>query len=256
MIPLIEELSLNAWPTLHTLHYDGWVLRFANGYTRRANSINPLYKSTLELADKVAYCEQLYTSQRQNTVFKMTTAAQPSSLDDFLAQRGYTHDALTSVQTLSLDSVDRPHLDTITMGPNAADSWLDAYCRLNNVDQRHLPTMTRMLNSILPARCFCILKQGDDTVAVGLAVTERGYVGLFDIVTAAAYRNRGLGTQLLLHLMQWGKANQAHTAYLQVMRNNTPALNLYAKLGFREIYTYWYRVKTSPGIETVSALNF
>src|SRR5258708_22631019 len=93
MIQRYEELSMNAWPALRTLHFDRWVLRFANGYTRRANSINPLYTSTLDLAEKIAYCEQLYTSQQQATVFQMTTAVQPSYLDDFLAAQGYTHDA-------------------------------------------------------------------------------------------------------------------------------------------------------------------
>jgi ribosomal protein S18 acetylase RimI-like enzyme len=248
MIQPIEELSMNAWPALNSLHYDGWLLRFANGYTRRANSINPLYVSALELPEKIAYCEQLYGSRRQATVFKMTTAAQPSHLDDFLAAQGYTHDALTSVQTLNLDGVDSPRLEAVIMESGLTESWLDAYCRLNSVDQRHTATMTQMLNRILPAHCFCALKQGDQTVAVGLAVAERGYVGLFDIVTAAAYRNRGLGTQLLLNLLQWGKANHAHSAYLQVMRNNSAALNLYAKLGFREVYTYWYRVKAPSSV--------
>jgi N-acetylglutamate synthase len=27
------------------------------------------------------------------------------------------------------------------------------------------------------------------------------------------------------------------------MCNNTPALRLYARLGFQEVYQYWYRVK-------------
>src|SRR5258708_7122210 len=81
-------------------------------------------------------------------------------------------------------------------------------------------------------RCFCALKQEDEIVAVGLAVVERGYVGLYDIVTAPALRNQGLGTQLLLHLLHWGKANQAHSAYLQVMYDNAAAVHVYAKLGF------------------------
>lgn len=45
---LIEELSLNHWQPLSTLLYDGWVLRFANGYIKRANSINPIHDSTSE----------------------------------------------------------------------------------------------------------------------------------------------------------------------------------------------------------------
>ena len=35
----IEELTLNAWPPLETLFFDGWILSFSDGYTRRANSI-------------------------------------------------------------------------------------------------------------------------------------------------------------------------------------------------------------------------
>ena len=44
MVRHIKELAVNAWPSLQTL-LDGWVLRFANGYTRRANSVNLLYPS-------------------------------------------------------------------------------------------------------------------------------------------------------------------------------------------------------------------
>jgi len=45
MIQRIEELSMNALPALSTVFLNGWILRFSNGYTRRANSVNPIYPS-------------------------------------------------------------------------------------------------------------------------------------------------------------------------------------------------------------------
>ena len=52
MIRRIEELALNACPALRTLLLDGWVARFANDYTRQANSVNSLYASE-QAADAV-----------------------------------------------------------------------------------------------------------------------------------------------------------------------------------------------------------
>ena len=53
-IRTIEEAGLNAWPAHQQTLYDGWVLRFADGYTKRANSANSVYRSTLALAGKIA----------------------------------------------------------------------------------------------------------------------------------------------------------------------------------------------------------
>ena len=85
MIRLLEELSMNAWPALQTLLYDGWVLRFAEGYTRRANSVNPLYPSTRDALEKIEACERLYRGQGLAVIFKLTAASQPERLDEMLA---------------------------------------------------------------------------------------------------------------------------------------------------------------------------
>jgi N-acetylglutamate synthase len=247
MIRFVEELGLNAWPSLQTIHYDGWLLRFADGYTRRANSVNPLYGSSIDTAEKIRHCEDVYRSREQPVVFKLTTAARPTELDSILAEQGYVEEAPTSVQMLDLSSIPDPETTAVNIDTALTERWLSAFCRLNNVDSRHLPTMTRMLNNIIPARCFVALRQHSqldaEIAAVGLAVLERGYMGLYDIVTAARVRTQGFGTQLVLHLLQWGRVNGALHAHLGVMCNNVPALHLYGKLGFQEIYRYWYRVK-------------
>ncbi|RYE31750.1 MAG: GNAT family N-acetyltransferase, partial [Hyphomicrobiales bacterium] len=46
-----ERRIINAWPALSTLIVGDWVLRFANGYSGRANSATPLsYGAALDAA--------------------------------------------------------------------------------------------------------------------------------------------------------------------------------------------------------------
>ena len=49
--------------------------------------------------------------------------------------------------------------------------------------------------------------------------------------------------RLMMALLAWGVQRGAHTAYLQVMCSNEPALRLYERLGLVEKYWYWYRIK-------------
>jgi hypothetical protein len=71
MIKKIEEVSINAWPSLQTNIYDRWIIRFAKGYTKRANSINPLYHLGVEVDKKIDYCEMLLNGTMNNNYFKL-----------------------------------------------------------------------------------------------------------------------------------------------------------------------------------------
>jgi N-acetylglutamate synthase len=252
MIRGLEEQSLNTWPALHTMHFDGWVLRFADGYTRRANSVNPLYPSTLDLAEQVAACEQIYDARGQDTVFKLTSAALPPELDAYLARQGYLRAAPTHVCSLELQGVDFPPAAGFESARSATDAWLETFCALNGVERGHLPAMTGILHNLVFSACFGALRVNAAIAAVGLAVMQRASVWLFDIVTAPEYRRQGRGRELVLHLLSWARTQGARHAYLQVMQNNAPALGLYRQLGFRALYDYWYRVKAHREPEEVS----
>jgi len=243
MIRTLEELSMNAWPSLQTLLYGGWVLRFANGYTRRANSIQPIYPSTRGLEEKISACEEMYREKNLRVIFRMTRAVFPENLDEILEQKGYQPEAPTSVQVLDLRGAEPPTNRDVLMRDSLTDEWVEDYCRLNAIAEQHRATMTQMLESIAPARCFISLLEQNRVVALGLGVADSGFVGLYDLITAEEFRNRGFGTQLVLNLLEWGARNGAHHSYLQVMLDNAPALHLYSKLGFEEVYQYWYRVK-------------
>jgi N-acetylglutamate synthase len=152
-------------------------------------------------------------------------------------------DARTSIQMMSLDALDMSGIDGVSMVDGVSEDWLAAYCRLNNIDPYRLPIMTRMLASIAPETCYASIVENGEIVAAGLGVADRGYIGVFDIVADARFRNRGLGRRIVSNLLQWGKTRGAQQAYLQVMLNNAAALHLYNKIGYREVYQYWYRVK-------------
>lgn len=244
MVTIIEELSLNAWPALQTVVYDGWIIRFADGYTKRANSVNPLYPSTLDIDEKIRFCENIYENKKMPVVFKITPAIYPSDLDEKLFANGYRKDSPTSVQIMDLETLNAQMTPEVNVQEDLSDDWLAGFYRMSAVADSHKETLRKILINIVPRHCFVSLRSDDKVIACGLGVLQSEYIGLFDIVTDEDFRGYGYGQQVVKNILAWGKQNQAKKAYLQVMLNNAPALHLYSKIGFVEKYQYWYRIKS------------
>lgn len=233
----LETLTLESWPALHEETYDGWLLRYAKGYTGRANSIYPLMPSSLPLQEKIPTCEAIYQAFGEEVKFKLTDAAQPHELDIALAARGYDRINDTYLQTTHLADFPIGVDPRFRYSETYAEDWLTAYMQMNHTDLRHRETIETLLNKNTGQLCFGWM--GDDAVALG--IRNGHYLGIFDVVVNPEKRGKGLGWGLVSSLMAWGKNNQAKTAYLQVTVNNLHALRLYYGLGFRTRYLYWYR---------------
>jgi N-acetylglutamate synthase len=244
MIAELEELSMNAWPALQTMLYDGWVLRFSDGYTKRANSANPLYEGVLDSNEKIDACERLYSGRGLDTIFKLTRASFPADLDETLSARGYRLESESAVMTLELPSVTPEPEGPAALSPDVSDAWLSAFCEMNHLDDKKKRTAEQMLLNVIPRKCLAAISNGErKVVACGMAVLQGGHVGLFDIATREDFRRQGYGRRVTMSLLHWAKDNGARTAYLQVEVRNQPAMNLYSGLGFAEAYRYWYRIK-------------
>lgn len=235
----IEHVTLRSWPALETESYDGWLLRFSHGYTGRANSVNPLDSSSLPIEEKIDYCENWYQKRGLKTIFRLNKAIHPPDLESVLIECGYERYNETIVQVADLSHFSAEldaqfHYESIV-----SDTWLAAWAEWNGSPREHIRTAKAMLQKIEGAACFGRIGEA----ALGLAVVEKGYVGLFDIVVQPEYRRQGIGLALVSSLLLWAKSQGANTAYLQVVTQNHPAIKLYTQLGFAEHHRYWYRRK-------------
>ncbi|MEL6148712.1 MAG: GNAT family N-acetyltransferase [Chloroflexota bacterium] len=249
-IRLLEEISANAWPAPYTIFHDGWLLRYANGYTRRANSAMPLYRASGDLEAGVTFAERFYNDRALPTFFKMTTAAEPMNLDEYLGERGYSVVARTSVQSVRLsDHMPDPELHDgdIDVRTYPSIHWLEAAATMNRVNPMYHNLVRQMLTEhLLQQALFVMVWDGTRPIATAMIVLERGFAGIFDVVVHKDYRGYGCGRKLVAYALWLAQQEGAHTAYLQVMLNNERAWRLYAKLGFTEEYQYWYREKPLP----------
>ncbi len=251
----VEEASLNAWPAMHQILLDGWLLRFSKGFTKRANCIVPLYPSLTPhgeigaLEARVRYCENLYAREKLQTIFRLTSLPGTGALDpleQLLHRRGYQATDETLVLTRPLPqpaSKPGPHApwpDRFQLLP--LDDWVSVYTELTGMPA-HAAALHRATLQGIQTRCaFAALGGKDGWVACGLAVLEQELLGLFDIVTSPKHRKRGHGSRIVSALLDWGADGGAQRAYLQMVAANKAAARLYERLDFEVLYNYQYRV--------------
>ncbi len=244
-IQRLEEAGLNAWPALRVALVDGWVLRFADGFTKRANSVNAIYgdASGLDagLDDRISAAERLYGDAGQRAIFRLSPLA-PEALDARLDGRGYRRIDETVVETASLATMDLATDPGFVRAASPAE-WVEPASTLQQEPEATRPILQAMLERMVPRPCFGLLLRDGVPAACGLAVAQGNLVGLFEIAVHPALRRGGLGLAMTRSLLAWGRALGADTAYLQVVAGNAPARALYAGLGFRESHRYWYRVQ-------------
>ena len=131
----------------------------------------------------------------------------------------------------------------MVVSPVCTDAWFALYCASEAVTGHAAAVRRTILDRIAPAKGFALLLADDEPAAVGLGVTEAGWLGLFCMATLPACRRQGMATQILATLGAWGQTQGAHDAYLQVMVHNTTAQALYAGAGFATAYPYHYRIR-------------
>lgn len=244
-IKTIEDLSLNAWPSHQMELYDGWILRFSYFYTHRTNSVEQFGTCSLPWREKIPYCEAAYKRWGTPTIFKISPLVS-KDFDYMLENRNYEIQHITDVMVLNLDEItlDAP-TDLVSVSPIIHREWIDKLLELNGTTNTIHKTIVPTMYSAIAKDTICVSIRKDGVIiGTGLGILDREYVGVYAIHVKEGFRNQGLARSLCTSILKEGMKKGAKKAYLQVVDGNQPALNLYHSLGFKILYTNWFRVST------------
>jgi ribosomal protein S18 acetylase RimI-like enzyme len=254
LAPRIESIHADTWPAIETWDYDGWQLRFARGYTKRANSITTTARGARPLETKIAACVAAYEARHIAPVFRLPGTGDIAETDGALERHGYAKLDKTSIRVASLEAPLPPRGDEINVARRLTDEWLHHQMIWSGLDVERRGAFAAIAGGIRRPVAFALLWQGAAAVAAGLAVRQGELLCLHSIITDPAQRGRGFGRAITRGLMRWGQTHGATLAWLQVVKSNTPALRLYNTLGFgREIYRYHYRARAADAVSSAPA---
>jgi len=223
---------------------DGWSVGLSPGLAKRSRCINPFYPSSRGFDENLAAAKNAYAAANLPCLIRITPFIFDRTLDDRLNALGYVKFDSALVQAVRLSDVCFDHLRTVSghifHQPDLASAanWVG---EMRGDDAPEIAGLTaRWKLSVANVAADFFFDANGARVARSVSITEEGHVGIFDVGTLAAHRNRGYAGALLAHQLKVAIAAGATVAYLQVAADN-PARQTYQRFGFRTVYDYWYR---------------
>jgi GNAT superfamily N-acetyltransferase len=241
LVLALESRLVNAWPSFESQLCEGWLLRFARGYSKRANSATPIMAGASVDDALVEHMIKQFLRLNVRPTFRLTGLESPD-VDAALAARGFDAIEPTFGMVCEVGAGEWEVDASVTLEENVSKRWVRETAASYGGDKADDSILIEIVSRIRQPHMFASLDLDGTNVAWGLGVAERGYVGLYDIVVSPDLRGLGLGRQIVTSLIAWGRQQGAATAYLQVREENEVARALYASLGFGDAYRYTHRV--------------
>jgi GNAT superfamily N-acetyltransferase len=240
----IERAAVCAWPALETARIDGWLWRYTGGGSQRANSVSALDFTGSDAEAAIDEAERLYAARGADPMFQICDADAPADLDARLARRGYR--LQEPCTALAKEIAPRELPTDVEVGSSASEAWLSVYLPGISESRRHIAP--KILARVPAPRAFFLLRGNGEPMSAALGVVAHGVVIAECVATRAAFRCRGGSALIMTALEAWGAKMGARIAALQAVTANAPAQALYAKLDYRPVGGYHYRVLNSRGV--------
>jgi ribosomal protein S18 acetylase RimI-like enzyme len=228
-----------AWPALHTAWDGDWLIRMSDGFTGRGNSAAPMSHDETGGTARLQRAVAAFRRQGITPTIRLSPLAPPRMDLDLLAAGWRLHHAsIVLAGSVAAAAAD----PAVTITPAVSDAWMTDCVAIGGCPAEHQGTMTRMLTAMIPEVGYLHLVEDGRLAAIAIAVMTEDTVNLFDVAADPTRRRRGYGRRIVETAMAWGRARGATRALLQVAAGNDPAIALYHRLGYQEIYRYHYRV--------------
>ncbi len=238
----LARISVGGWPARETQWLGDWLLRFDEGVSGRANSALPLGPVGADAGTAVAAVEAQYVQRGLQPMFQMFEGAVPDDLDAILAERGYRRQSPSVFLIADTPQIGAKGMAGVEaeVSERATEAWAAVWS--DGRPARDAGVRRGIFERVQPPRCFAVARIGDRPVSIGHGAVADGWGWFHGIQTVPDMRGRGLARFVLSRLAEWCRAHGAQRFYLQVERDNQPALAAYEKAGFRHAFDYWYRV--------------
>ncbi|MFX1366747.1 MAG: GNAT family N-acetyltransferase [Promethearchaeota archaeon] len=244
---------MNSWPAKYYYFLNGWILRFTEGVTSRANSVLPInYTGDLINLDRdIEIVENAYKTYNLPTIFTIPEYFEPRGLDLKLIEQGYqqsgniTHTMITSIQELKNESInDKFSYNLKSERVVEFSTFLTKYSKRNQNAQKVLDALSDRIK--IPKKCFIIAEYEKKVVGTLMGIIDpHGFLYIADVLVDPDARQQKIATSMLFTIVNnWALQNGAKTIWLQVEIENKEAMSLYKKLGFKKAYSYYYLEKS------------
>ncbi|MCP5031394.1 MAG: GNAT family N-acetyltransferase [Actinomycetia bacterium] len=241
----LDVLMAEAWPPSVTEQHGPWIFRYANGVSRRANSVLALGMPD-DVGSAISQAEAFYRHHGAEPLFFVSDASTPVTAEAQLTDAGYIPSAATWMMKGSTSEVSRSLTVNerwqIEVSDHPTDRWFDAYWELESA--RHSPADDLVMRSQLlapdaPARFVAVSSQGQ-VAAVGQVVIIDDWGCLQCLVTRPMARRQGAASQVFRALVDEASAVGADHAFAAVAAENRASLHLCRGTGLHPSHRYRY----------------
>lgn len=237
-IATLERATLDAVAPQAVENRDSWLLPFDASTIGRAKSAVPLRHTDLPATD-IAAIEAHYAERGLPAAFRLADSSGLAPLHAELKSRGYRPDQPTLVQVADTRAILEMSISApAQVDATASPDWAAVYTApgFDPVDGQHRIAALSRSHSAMYAH----ITQDGTPVAAGVGAFSQGWASIHGMRTVMAHRGQGLARSILVALAKEADRRGIARFFLQVEEENSGAIALYARAGFRTVWRYHY----------------